>query len=114
MNITMDALATFIILWGIPTFMVVRAYLKMDAEERKSVIKDFSSLRSILTIGFMVIGGFIAHLGTLIAISIIKLAGIVLFTLGGIFSIADLWKDSKPKSLLILALVSLVIFFNVD
>ncbi|MBK5446305.1 MULTISPECIES: hypothetical protein [unclassified Peribacillus] len=36
MNIKTDSLVTFIIMWGIPTFMVVRGYLKMITDDKKS------------------------------------------------------------------------------
>lgn len=113
MNIDTDSLVTFIILWGISTFMVVRSYLKMNTNDKKSVFNDFRSLRFIFTIGFIVIGAFFTHLGTLFAISIIKIIGIVLLILGLIFSIVDLWKKSKIKSMLLFVLLSVVIFFNV-
>ena len=73
-------------MWGIHTFMVVRAYLNMDPDDQRSAINDFKSRHFILTIGFLVMGAFAAHLGILFSISIIKIIGIVFFTLGGIFS----------------------------
>ncbi|MFF5399498.1 hypothetical protein ACFY4F_19305 [Peribacillus butanolivorans] len=114
LNIDTDSLVTFIFMWGIPTFMVVRGYLKMNTDDKKAVINDFSSRRFIFTIGFFVIGAFFTHLGTLFAISIIKVIGIVLLILGGIFSMLDMWKESKIKSMLILVLLSVVIFLNVN
>lgn len=114
MKINTDSLVTFIIMWGIPFFMVARGFLKMNSEDKKSVIIDFTSHTFISTIGFIVIGGFFIHVGTLLGIAIIKFIGIVLLTLGGIFSVLDLWRDSKVKSILILILVSAVIFINVN
>ena len=114
MNTNIDSLIVFIIMWGIPIFMTVSVFLKMSTEDKNSVINDFSSRRSISTIGFIVIGGFFIHLGTLIGIGLIEFFGIILFTLGGIFSFFDLWNDSKGKSILILILVSTVIFLNVN
>ncbi|MBL3645957.1 hypothetical protein [Peribacillus frigoritolerans] len=114
MNIDTDSLVTFIFMWGIPTFMVVRGYLKMNTDDKKSVANDFRSRRFIFTIGFIVIGFFFTHLGTLLAISIIKEIGIVLLILGGFFSMLNMWKESKIKSMLILVLLSVVIFLNVN
>ena len=112
LKIDTDSLVTFLIMWGIPTFMFVRAYLKMNTDDKKSAINDFRSRRFIFTLGFIVIGTFFTQLGTLFAISIIKVIGIVLLILGGIFATLDMWKRSKIKSLLILVLLSLVISLN--
>ena len=99
-------------MWGIPTFMVVRAYLKMNMEDRKSAINDFKSSRFIFTIGFIVIGAFLAHVGFLFSVSIIEIIGIVFFALGGIFSAFDTWKKSKTKSVFILVLISVALFLR--
>ena len=113
MEINIDSLVTFIIMWGIPIFVGTRAFFKMNTEDKKSVIIDFKSRRFISTIGFIVIGGFFIHIGTLLVVGIIKFIGIGLFTLGGVFSIFCLWKDSKLKSILIFILFSSVIFLNI-
>ena len=62
MNVNADSLVPFIIMWGIPTFMVVRAYLKMNPDDQKSAINDFKSHHFILTIGFLVMGACAAEL----------------------------------------------------
>ncbi|MFE3576807.1 hypothetical protein [Lysinibacillus sp. NPDC059133] len=103
----------FVIVWGIPVFMVVRGYLKMNTYDKKSAINDFRSRHFIFTIGFMVIGLFFTHLGTLFAVSIIRIIGIVLMILGGIFSVLTTWKESKIRSMLILILLSIIISVNV-
>ena len=112
MNVDTDSLVTFIIMWGIPTLMVVRVYLKMNPDDQKSAINDFKSSRFIFTIGFIVIGAFLAHVGFLFSVSIIEMIGIVFFTLGGIFSAFDAWKKSKTKSMFILVLLSVVLFLD--
>ena len=110
LNVDTVSLVPFIIMWGIPTFMVVRAYLKMHTDDRKSAINDFMSARFIFTIGFIVIGGFVAHLGFLFSLNVIEIIGLVFFTLGGIFSAFDIWKKSKIKSVFILVIMSVAIF----
>lgn len=110
MNITTDSLVTFLIMWGIPAFMVVRAYLKMDTDEKKSVIDDFSSRRFIFTIGLYITGSFLTHLSTVFPILIIKGMGLALLSIGGFISIVNVWKESKMKSLGLLILLSLLIF----
>ena len=100
-------------MWGIPTFMVVRAYLKMDPDDQRSAINDFKSRHFILTIGFLGKRAFVAHLGILFSISIIKIIGIIFFTLGGIFSTIDIWERSKIRSVFTLVLVFVAIFASV-
>lgn len=112
MSVGADSLVPFIIMWGIPTFTVVRAYLKMNPDDQKSAINDFKSSRFIFTIGFIVIGAFLAHLGFLFSVSIIKFVGLVFFALGGIFSAFDTWKKSKTKSVFILVLISVALFLR--
>ena len=82
MNVDTDSLVPFIIMWGIPTFMVVRAYLKMNPDDQKSAINDFKSSRFIFTIGFIVIGAFLAHVGFLFSVSIIEIDWTCLLCLG--------------------------------
>jgi hypothetical protein len=113
LNIDTDSLAIFIIMWGIPTFMVVRGYLKMNADDRKSAFNDFKSRRFIFTIGLMVMGAFFAHLGTLFAIRVMEVIGLAFFALGGVFSIFDMWKKNKIKSVFILVLVASVILVGI-
>ena len=38
-------------MWGIPTFMVVRGYLKLNADDKKSAINDFILCRLFLQLG---------------------------------------------------------------
>ncbi|MFJ7744637.1 hypothetical protein [Peribacillus sp. NPDC097295] len=114
MNVDKDSLVTFIIMWTVPIFMVARAYWKMDMDDKKSVIYDFSSRRFITTIGFMVMASFLMHVGNLFSISTMKVIGIILLILGGILSIFYTWVESKMKSICILVLLSVMIFLNVS
>ena len=95
MNVDTDSLVPFIIMWGIPTFMVVRAYLKMNPDDQKSAINDFKSSRFIFTIGFIVIGAFLAHLGFLFSVSIIEM--LELFSLPWAESFRHLIRGRKAK-----------------
>ena len=113
MSVDADSLVPFIIMWGIPTFMVGRAYLRMSMEDRKYVISDFKSSRFILTIGILVIGAFVTHLGVLFSIRIIKGIGIIFLTLGVVFSAFDIWKRSKIRSVFTLVIGLVVIFVSV-
>ncbi|MFB5088173.1 hypothetical protein PGC35_13350 [Psychrobacillus sp. PGGUH221] len=101
-----DSLIPFIIIWGIPAFMVVRGYLKMNTEDKKSAINDFRSRRFILTIGFIVMGAFFAHLGSLFAIRMMELIGYVFLALGGFLSAINMWNKNKIKSVIILVLIA--------
>lgn len=92
------SLIPFIFIWGIPTFLVVRGYLKMNSYDKKSAINDFRSHRFIFTTGFIVIGAFFIHLGLLFTLSKIKLIGFVFLALGGILSAINNWNKNKIKS----------------
>lgn len=100
-------------MWGIPTFMVVRAYLKMNPDDQKSAINDFKSRDFILTIGFLGMGAFVRHLGVLLTVQFMEIIGVAFFALGGLFSATDLWKKSKWKSGIILVIVATLTFVGV-
>lgn len=110
MNIDTDSLITFG--GAIPTFMDVRAYLKINTDDKKSAMSDFKSRHFILTIGFLLMGAFFAQIGSIFSISILKVMGIALLILGGFFSTLDMCKKSKIRSIFILVLLSFVIFLN--
>ena len=111
MNLDFDRVMTFIIMWGIPIFMVLRTYLKMDNDEKTSAKNDFKKPRFIFTIGFVVIGLFLSQLGSIVSIKLINLIGIIMLVIGGILSTFDIWKSSKIKSMFVLILIIISIFF---
>ncbi|WP_337017985.1 hypothetical protein [Oceanobacillus massiliensis] len=111
MNIDTDSLVTFLIMWGITTFMVVRTYLKMDTDDRDSAKKDFRSSHFIFTFGLLLIGYFLASIGNLLTLNIIKLLGIFLMIISGITITVDMWKKNKVKSMLTPMLIAVAIFF---
>lgn len=111
LKLDIDLMVTFLIIWGIPTFMVVREYLKMGKEDRKGAIDDFKTPGFIFTIVFVVVGAFLANLGNMLTVHIIKLVGIVLLAIGGIVLCVDTWRKNKLKGTLILLLISVSIFF---
>ncbi|MBX0314688.1 hypothetical protein [Planococcus glaciei] len=112
MNIDTDGLVTVIIMWGTPLVMMSWAYWKMSAEDKADVRSDFSSWRFISTIGFISAGTFLMQVASLFGIDIFKISGISLLVLGGIFNTFNQWKDSKMKSMVVIALLSFVIFIN--
>ena len=94
-------LISFIILWGIPTFMIVRKYLQMNNNDKQIVFNDFRSHRFIFTTGFIVLGTLLIHWGLLLTISILKLIGFVFLALGGFLSTLNKWNKSKNKGVLV-------------
>ena len=90
---------------------MIRAYIKMNTEDQRSVVNDFKSRSFILTIGFMVMGAFLTHLGSLFAFRKIELIGTVFFTLGGIFSAIHIWNKSKIKSVIIVFNVAFTVWY---
>lgn len=112
MTINTDSLVTFILIWGIPAVMMSWAYLKMDKADRKSAKEDFKSMPFIFAFGFGAGGIFLIHLGNLFTFDLLKIIGIGLLALGGLYVTIDLWKTSKIKSLLMVALISYLVFLN--
>ena len=114
MNINIDSLVTFILIWGIPAAMMGWAYLKMDKADRTSAKEDFKSIPFIFAFGFGAGGIFLIHLGNLLTIDLLKIIGIGLLVIGGLYVTIDLWKTSKVKSLLMIALISFLVFLNLS
>lgn len=102
--------AFFLIFWGCITFMVVREYIKMSAEDRKSARDDFKTPNFIFTIGFLVVGCFLATMGNAFTFGSINIVGIVFFGIGGVVSFITMWKESKMKSFYILSLTILAAY----
>ena len=109
MNINIDSLVTFLIMWGTPTIMMLIAYLKMSKEDKNDVKKDFSSARFIFTFGFLVTGYFLASLGNLLTLNALRLLGIPLMFIAGIFIAINMWKKNKVKSISIPMLILFII-----
>jgi hypothetical protein len=93
-----DSLVTVFLLWGIPAFMVMRAYLKMSGDEKKEALSDFRTPRFIFTIGFMVTGAFAAHAGMLFSTNLLRYIGTSLLIIGLVVSSLQTWKFSKGRS----------------
>ncbi|XXM72438.1 hypothetical protein ACQ0QQ_00615 [Lysinibacillus sphaericus] len=94
----LDSLVTFFLLWGIPAFMLVRAYSKMRRDEKKEALRDFRTPRFIFTIGFMVTGAFAAHAGMLLSTNMLRYIGTSLLIIGLVVSALQTWKFSKGRS----------------
>ncbi|WP_394121829.1 hypothetical protein [Planococcus donghaensis] len=114
MNINIDSLVTFILMWGIPAAMMGWTYLKMDKADRKSAKEDFKSTPFIFAFGFGAGGIFLIHLGNVLTIDLLKIIGIGFLVIGGLYVTIDLWKTSKIKSILMAALVSYLVFLNLS
>jgi hypothetical protein len=106
-----DSLVTVLILWGIPGFMVVRAYLKMSRAEKNEALSDFRKPQFIFTIGFMVTGAFAAHVGRLISIPKVGTIGIMLLFTGLVVSAIQTWKFSKRSSAFIISIALVLVIF---
>lgn len=110
MGKVIESLIYLTLIWGLPVFMGGRAYLKMNAEDKKSAMSDFKSSRFIFTIGFIAMGGFIGHVGFLFSVRTLEVFGFSLFILGGIISVISMWKDNKVRSVSILVVISFSVF----
>ncbi|MBN9653431.1 hypothetical protein J0K78_04055 [Halobacillus sp. GSS1] len=110
MDIDIDSLISFIILWGTPSVMVAVTYFKMDKAERREAIEDFTSLHSLFTIDFLVMGGFLSSLGNLTSINTLKYIGVILLAVAGVTIGITMWNKSKLRSLITALLVAIAIF----
>jgi hypothetical protein len=113
MNSFTDSIITILLIWGIPVFMVVRAFLKMSLAEREEALTDFKSFRLISTIGLMSLGAFLAHVGMVFSLDIVEMAGMVSLVIGCLISAVDLWKSNRGRSALMLVITFVVLAFMV-
>lgn len=100
-----------LIFWGCIIFVIVRGYRKMNSDDRKSVINDLKRVDFILTIGFLVIGAFLATLASAFTVAYLKVIGIIFFCIGGVISFIMMWKVNKLKSIYILTFTILAVYF---
>ncbi|WP_186580266.1 hypothetical protein [Aquibacillus kalidii] len=111
MNIDFDRLVSFFIMWGIPIFMITRTYLKMNVDDRESAKRDFKTPRFIFTMGFPIVGIFIAQIGSFLRTDVVNTVGIIILAVGGTVSVVDMWRKNKLKSILISLLIMFAIYF---
>jgi hypothetical protein len=95
LNLSVDILIGFLLIWGIPTIIVVKAFFKMSKDEQKSAITEFKSARFIFTIGFIFSGFFLSSLGRLVSLTALEIIGGTLSVIGGIVSAFQMWHQSK-------------------
>ncbi|MGG2095173.1 hypothetical protein AB1283_21785 [Bacillus sp. S13(2024)] len=113
MYINIDKLVSFLIIWCIPTFSVVKTYEKMNKEERKKVIITFKSTQFIFTTGFMLMGLFLLSLGRLLSLTVLQGIGGILLVIGGSVCAVQVWHKEKVKSIIVLIVVlfAITLFF---
>ncbi|ALS77456.1 hypothetical protein ACQKDD_05525 [Planococcus kocurii] len=109
-----DSLVTFLIAFGVPIAMMTWAYFKMNATDQQSVKSDFTSPKFLVSMGSFALGAFLIEFSDTFAVPMIKTMGLVLLIIGGIGSSIVTWKASKVRSLLILGLFALMVFFHVS
>lgn len=111
--INVDKLVGFLIIWCIPTFLVVRTYGKMNKEEQKEAITTFKSAQFIFTTGFMLMGLFLLSLGRLLSLTVLQGIGGILLIIGGGVCAVQVWHKEKIKSIIVLIVVlfSITLFF---
>src|SRR5699024_9481418 len=103
--------AFFLIFWGCITCMVVQQYMKMHAEDRESAIDAFKTPNFIFTILFLVVGALLATLGIAVTVHIINVVGLAFSGLGAIISFIFMLRENKIKSISILSLTIIAIYF---
>ncbi|WJE17131.1 hypothetical protein QRD89_07210 [Halobacillus sp. ACCC02827] len=112
MNVeVLDAWIPFAIMWGSMGSAVGMTYVKMEPEERKEAREEITSPSFIVTIGFLVVGGFLASLGQTGSVPLINRIGIALLAISGITTAVGAWRNNKGKSVRAVILTSITIYF---
>ncbi|SHG38276.1 hypothetical protein [Ornithinibacillus halophilus] len=111
MSIDSGRLVPFFLMWGIPIFMVIRTYIKMDVNDRKSAKRDFRRPRFVFTIGLIVIGTLISQIGSILLLEIVNLVGIIILSIGGIVSVVGMWRENRIKSVFVFLIITIAIYF---
>ncbi|MCP3738103.1 hypothetical protein [Rossellomorea sp. BNER] len=63
MNISIVSLIGFLLIWGIPSILVLREILKMSNDEQQALLTEIKSAQFIFTIGFVVLGLLLVNVG---------------------------------------------------
>ncbi|PAD66364.1 hypothetical protein CHH83_24380 [Bacillus sp. 7586-K] len=101
----------FLFMWGIPGLLVIRSYLKLSAEEKRSVINEFKHPQLIFTVGFTLLGVFITHLAAIGSNDFIRIIGNVFLLIGGLVTMVVIWRISKIRSLFVFILMLMFVLF---
>lgn len=110
MHINVDKLVSFLLMWLIPLFLIVRAYVKMNKEEQKAAMTTFKSPQFLFTNGIILLGLFLATLGRLLSIIVLQVIGCIPFIIGGTVYAVRTWQNTKGKSIIILVSVLFATF----
>ncbi|ENQ3081227.1 hypothetical protein [Bacillus multifaciens] len=110
MHINIDKLVSFLIIWLIPLFSVLRRYFKMDKEEKNAALTTLKSPQFLFTRGIILLGLFLATLGRLLSIIVLQVIGCIPFIIGGVVYAVRTWQNRKGKSIIILVSVLFATF----
>ncbi|MCM3546424.1 hypothetical protein [Priestia megaterium] len=102
MSVETDRLISFFILWGTPAVFSIIEYFKLSKTEKKEAIRDLISLKSIVTTGFILIGGVIASLGRLLSLLPLHVIGNFILVIGGVLGAIEAWEIERKRSIVIL------------
>ncbi|MDR7246048.1 MULTISPECIES: hypothetical protein [Priestia] len=105
MSVDTDKLVSFFILWGTPATFSVVEYFKLSKAEKKEAIRDLTSVKSIVTTGFILTGGVMASLGRVLSLLPLQVIGTSILAIGGIVSAIEAWKTERKKSIVILVFI---------
>ncbi|MFY2252892.1 hypothetical protein ACOSZH_23665 [Priestia megaterium] len=112
MNVDTDRLVSFFILWGTPAAFSIIEYFKLSKTEKQEAIRDLTSLKSIATTGFVLIGGVMASLGRVLSLLPLHIIGTFILAIGGIAGAIEAWKVKRKNSIVILVLIVSMIAFT--
>ncbi|AUO12403.1 hypothetical protein [Priestia megaterium] len=105
MSVDTDRLISFFILWGTPAVFSIVEYFKLSKTEKKEAIRDLTSVKSIVTTGFILTGGVMASLGRLLSLLPLHVIGTFILVIGGVVGAIEAWKIERKRSIVILVLI---------
>ena len=106
MGVDVESLVTIIILWGIPTGIVVWRYIYMSDEDRKSAMKELRSWQFMSTIGLLTVGVLLLTTWSLWNHHILVVLGLSSLSLSAFFIVLRTWGKSKISSIVLIVLMS--------
>ena len=105
MSVDTDRLISFFILWGTPAVFSIVEYFKLSKTEKKEAIRDLTSVKFIVTTGFILTGGVMASLGRLLSLLPLHVIGTFILVIGGVVGAIEAWKIERKRSIVILVLI---------
>ncbi len=96
-----------ILLWGIPTFLSVKAYLKLNKEEQAEVKRGLINPSFIFVDGFRYFGMPVFFSGIITSLAVLKHIGAFMLIIGWFSAGVEMWETSIKKSVVLISIAML-------